>query len=290
MELDFIAQSLIAAIAIMAISLSGLLFFVGSFRFWAERNLHYLASFAAGVFLVVAIDLTTESFEMIGNTPLALGIIAGGAFLVFTLLKWIPEGHHHHSPDEEEPHTRANARAILWGDGIHNIADGVLLPAVFLVGPELAIPLVIGIIVHEFVQEVSEFFVLREAGYTTAQALIRNFLISATVLIGVVLGVFLVGTENIVGPILGLAAGAFFYVVFWDLLPRTITRSQETKRYSSYALAAILGVLVMLSVNIFTGHGHPEEDHQHHQPGDEHVEHIPHGTHSDETENHENGH
>lgn len=270
----YIVQSFIAAFTIMAISLSGLLFFVGSFRFWAERNLHYLASFAAGVFLVVAIHLTIESFEMAEHNLLAFSSVAFGTLAVFLLLKWIPEGHHHHSPHEEEPHTASNARAILWGDGIHNIADGVLLPAVFLVGPEIGIPLVIGIIIHEFVQEVSEFFVLREAGYSTKEALIRNVLISSTVLIGVGLGIFLAGTEQFIAPILGLAAGAFFYVVFWDLLPRTVVHSQETKRYGAYAFAALLGVLVMLSVGVLTGHEHPEgemhhEDHEGHAHGEE---------------------
>ena len=138
---------------------------------------------------------------------------------------------------------------MLLGDAVHNFGDGLLLSPAFAVDVHLGIIATLGILVHEFVQEVSEFFVLREAGYSTKQALIRNFLISTTILGGAALGYFAASFQKLVGPILGLAAGALLYVVFRDLIPRSIKAYKNDRKRLKHIGMAILGAIIILVLN-----------------------------------------
>lgn len=251
--------ALLAGLTIMAISLAGVLTTRRSLGNWTERNLKYLVSFSSGVFFIVALELARETLALAGTIPALLSIGAGGVLMaVFSWL--LPESHHHHEMhDATDTHDLAGARRILLGDSLHNIGDGLLLAPAFLVNVQLGIATTIGILVHETIQEISEFFVLRESGYTNRQALLRNFLVSGTVLIGIFFGFFLSNITALVGPLLGLAAGAFFFIVFHDLLPRSVATSQHVREYATHALVALLGVMLMLLINTIHTHGAHEE-------------------------------
>ncbi len=212
-----------------------------------------LVSFSAGVFLFVAINLSQETFELAPNTLYAILFILSGALVVYLLSFLLPEGHSHHHAEDDHNHDKSVAHRVLLGDAIHNFADGILLAPTFLIDLRLGIATTVGIIIHEFIQEISEFVVLKEAGYTTKQALIRNILTASTVLVGAVVGYFFASSNVVIAVLLGVAAGIFFYTVFVDLFPSTLDR-KKPKASAQMLLWAVLGVMLLMGVNALAGH------------------------------------
>jgi len=144
-------------------------------------------------------------------------------------------------------------------DSFHNVADGLLLAPAFLTDLWLGAMATIGILVHEMVQEISEFFVLREAGYSIRGALTRNFFVSSTILIGAISGFYLASINILIGILLGVAAGGFFYVVVIDLLPHSFVQANTIRGTGKFILAALLGVALILSLTLIRPHMHTNE-------------------------------
>ena len=233
---------------------------VGVFSVWRragraiERNLNLLVSFSAGVFIVIAYQLGIEVVEHSDSLGSGLVWIVIGLLAVWLLFKFLPSSHHHHDEaSETHPHSRLDARRIMASDALHNLGDGILLATSFAVSSSLGMLTALSIFVHELVQEISEFFVLRQAGYSTKSALILNFAISATVLLGALGGFFLLESfETLEVPLLGLASGAFLVVVFHDLIPHSVRSSKRENLYWRHLLWFLIGAVLMFAVSIFT--------------------------------------
>lgn len=238
---------------------------VGVFTVWKqagkviEKNLSFLVSFSAGVFLVITYQLAHETLEH-ASTPISGFIwVIIGALGIWLFFKFLPHFHHHHDEHEEDDttHSHIDARRILVSDAIHNLGDGILLATAFTVSGGLGVATAISIFIHELVQEVSEFFVLRQAGYSIKRALTVNFFISGTILIGALGGTFLLDTfEMFEVPLLGIAAGSFFIVVLHDLIPHSVRASVKKTHYLKHALWFLVGLLLMTLVNTYTVHSY----------------------------------
>lgn len=248
---------------IMLASLSGLIFLVKGFSGWMNTNSKFIIAFSAGIFAVVTFDLFIETFEFSQNWIIALiSIIVG--FLIFEIAERIfPEIHHHDDEhqDNENVICSHSKRKVIWGDALHNVGDGILLALAFAVDVKVGLVAALGIFIHEFVQELSEFSVLKLSGLSTKRALTINFLVSATIIPGVILGLYISQIESIIGVLFGLAAGAFLHLIFTDLIPHSIENSKKDKRYFLYIFLIIAGIFTILAVNqIGGGHGHSEEE------------------------------
>ena len=247
---------LLSAFSVMLVSLSGVLFVTKNISEWTEKNISYLVTFSAGVFLVISYNLVFEAIELSINVMMGLIFIIFGFLFLYLMEHIYPESHCHHSDKAcvADSNKKKSARKVLMGDAIHNVADGILLVPAFVVNIQLGIIATFGILIHEFVQEVSEFFILKGAGYSNKQALVRNFLVSGTILIGILLSFLIVSVEVLIGPILGISAGAFIYIVVVDLIPETIKHSHKKRNYFSYMFWLLLGILVIMAVNLVAGH------------------------------------
>jgi zinc and cadmium transporter len=239
---------LIASLLVMLASLSGKLITWRKAGPLIERNLHFFVSFAAGVLLVIIWQLSSEIIEHAGSIALGLPWIIAGALLVLVAFQYLPHFHHHHDADAgDHTHSRIDAGRILFSDGIHNIGDGVVIVASFAASPLLGVASTVSILLHEMLQEISEFFVLRQAGLSARTALIYNFLVSSTILIGAVGGYFLLEKlEGLEVPLLGLAAGSYLIVVFHDLIPHSIDSARERGHYLKHVLFFVTGVTLMV--------------------------------------------
>ena len=82
--------------------------------------------------------------------------------------------------------------AVLVGDSIHNFCDGVLIAAAFLADPHLGMVTATAIIAHEIPQEVGDYIVLVNAGFTRMRALVYNMISGFAAVVGGVLGYFLI--------------------------------------------------------------------------------------------------
>jgi len=249
----------------MLASLSGKAFTYGIFRNTIQKNLKFLITFALGVFVATLYLLFNEARELEASI-VRIALAAGfGALMLEVLQRLIPDAHHHHGADEAEccnthecqsnhshndvhPGSKINPKRILLGDAVHNIADGILLVPAYLISLNAGIALTVGILLHEFVQETSEFFILKEAGYSTKRALISNFIVSGTILIGITISI-MISTASSYAPLLvAFSIGALLYIILRDLLPHTIERVRHGGRATTHIMMLILGVSIMLAV------------------------------------------
>ncbi len=252
--MESIGAPLLAALAVMLVSLSGVVFASQAISQWMRSNLAYLATFSGGVFLIVVYHLLEETLYESGSVALAAGAVLFGAALMEALHHLLPAEHHHHNIGHTHAHTQVDGRRVLLSDALHNVGDGVLLVAAFATSWAIGLTATIGILIHELVQEISEFFVLKEAGYSTSEALSRNFLSSSTILFGVGLAAFLSSAEEIAVLFGGLAAGGFMAVLLRDLLPHAIESMREQGGAGKHATSLVLGVTLMLGVQTYFGH------------------------------------
>lgn len=241
-----IYQLILGAFVIMIASLAGVFSLWKGFGKIIERHLGLLVSLSAGVFLVISFQLAQEVYEH-GGLINTIIWVAVGAALIWLIFRLIPDFHHHH--EESEHFTHLNGKRILIGDAIHNIGDGILLATSFAVSPILGLTTTLSVFVHEFVQETSEFFVLRQSGLSTKKALLINFLVSSTILVGAVGSYFLLEQFTILEiPLLGISAGSFFVVVVNDLIPHSVRMSRNRKTYARHLIFFLIGIAIILAL------------------------------------------
>jgi zinc and cadmium transporter len=247
--------SIAAAVVVMIISLVGVVVVMKTVAHFLEKRLPYLVSFSAGVFLVTAGSITVEVLEIARTWYVGSALIFGGYTVAWAIHHLLPETHHHHDPQCHEGHGRS-ARKLLVGDSLHNIADGVMLVSAFAITPMLGIAVTVSIVLHEALQEIAEFFVLRHAGYAVRHALLLNLVTASTIFIGVGLGLLAMATADVELLLLAFSAGFFFHVVVHDIWPSQTERASETSsRFIHWCLLA-LGITLMVIVSLMMGDVH----------------------------------
>lgn len=258
----------------MIASLAGKLTVWRLFGGFVERHLTYLVSFAAGVLAIIIYQLSQEIIEHAGSFQDGIAWVVLGALIVIVAFRYIPDFHHHHDAhDTKHTHSKLSANRILVSDGIHNVTDGILLVVAFTASPVLGWLTALSIFVHEAVQEVSEFFVLRGAGLSVNRALLYNFIASSTVLIGAIGGYFLLDQfEALELPLLGLAAGSYLVVVFHDLIPHSLESSRNSLGHAAaHVMWFLIGLALMIFVTNAFGHGNEIESADHAAAPDSHL-------------------
>ncbi len=249
----------------MLASLLGVLF-VGrvAHQFLMER-LSFLVSFSAGVFLVTSGALALEVFEIYEATVWqGILLILVGYGLAWLVQYILPESHHHHDPASHDGHThnKTGARKLLIGDAFHNMGDGIILVPAFIVSPALGIAVTVSIFIHETLQGISEFFVLKQAGYSTTRALGLNFLTNSTILFGIVLSYYTLTSYELEGLLLAISAGFFLHVVIHDLLPRPSAHA-SVSAFMQHLLVLAAGLILMATISTVLGEEHEHRDVEH---------------------------
>ncbi len=243
-----------AGFAIMLASLSGKLVMWGHLGHILQKNLKFLVTFAMGVFGATLYLMLSETLHLqAGLGPVALAA-AAGALALEVLHRLLPEAHHHHGTDKSEccdhehGHTIStiNPRRILLGDAAHNIGDGVMLVPAYLISLQVGLSVTLGILLHEVVQEISEFFILKEAGYSTKRALLSNLAVSSTIFIGIAASLFIATATAYIHLLIAFAAGGLFYIILRDLLPHTIERIKHEGKTTQHIILLVIGVSLML--------------------------------------------
>lgn len=255
-----------SALLIMFASLIGAIFVWKGFGKFLQKNTQYLVTFASGVFTILTFSLLKETFHLSQSTLFTVSSIITGIILIELIIKFMPSAHHHHSvpPDCDHKHSHIDARRMMWSDAFHNTGDGILLVSAYMINIHIGIIATIGIFLHEIVQEISEFFILKEAGYSTKKALSYNFLVSSSILIGIFLALTLSSINWMTAPLMGLATGGFIYVLTRDLIPHTIHHAKKTNSIFKHIIIFIIGLIIMLTVNNFAPHTHEHPDHSEH--------------------------
>ncbi len=254
----------------MLAALGGALSFWKVIGLFIEKHLGVLISFTAGLFLFVSYELGREAIAHSPTTESGLMWIFAGIIGIWLLFRILPHSHEHDALGKEKKNKSLDVRKILTGNGIHNIGDGILLAAAFSVDFYLGIVTTISVFIHELVQETSIFFILRKAGYSIKKAILINFGVSGTILIGSMGSIFLISTFHAMeAPLLGISAGAFLVVVLQDLIPHSFHELRCKKCVFSHITAFFLGFFLILSISLIAPHTHEHEhDHDHHDHHD----------------------
>jgi zinc and cadmium transporter len=176
-----------------------------------------LLSYATGTLLGAAfLGMIPHALQQ--ATPIAISATVLVGIVLFFVLEKIVIWRHCHDT-ECEVHSSAGP-LILIGDAFHNFVDGFVIAAAFLTSIPLGIAASLAVIAHEIPQEVGDFAILLENGYSRMRALILNSLSSLAILPGAVIAYFFLGAvQEAVPLILALSAASFIYIAVADLVP-----------------------------------------------------------------------
>ncbi len=176
-----------------------------------------LVSFATGTLLTAALlGLIPHSLEYL-TAEKSLGTVLLGVFIFFVLEKIVIWRHCHKEGCEVHD---ASGTMILIGDTIHNLADGVVIAASFLISVPVGVAVSLSIMAHEIPQELGDFAILLHSGYSRMRALVFNVLSGLGSTVGAVIAYFVLGKAHAVLPyVMAIAAASFIYVALVDLSP-----------------------------------------------------------------------
>jgi zinc and cadmium transporter len=165
------------------------------------------------------------------------------------------DGHgHHHGHDAES--AGKSGLVILMGDSLHNFADGILIAAAFLIDPQIGILTAVAIGLHEIPQEIGDFIVLLNAGFSKVRALVYNLISSLMAVIGGVLGYFFLDkAEALIPYVIVFASSSFIYIAVSDLMPQMHKKPKLKESLEQVALI-LLGVLLVVAISELTHVGH----------------------------------
>lgn len=231
-----------------------------------SRLVAHLVSLSAGVLLGTALlHVLPEAFES-GADVHALFVTLLGGLLFFFLLEKAelyrhdhhhegdhPHHHHHHGFDAEQ--AGRGGWGVLVGDSIHNFCDGVIIAGAFLVDTTLGVITATAIVAHEIPQEVGDYIVLINAGFSRKRALVYNAISGLAAVAGGLLGYFVIGPwEDLFPYLLVIASSSFVYVAVADLIPQLQRRLalRETLMQVTW-----LGLgLAVAGLSVALRHGH----------------------------------
>lgn len=130
-------------------------------------------------------------------------------------------GHSHaHSHIHSAPESISSvAWMVIFGDGIHNLADGLAIGAAFSESYMSGMSTSIAVLCHELPHEVGDFAMLLKAGMSVKQAVFYNILSSVLAFIGMVVGRLLGDLNDVTPWIFCATAGIFLYVALVDMIP-----------------------------------------------------------------------
>ncbi len=228
------------------------------------RVVRHMVSLSVGILLGAALlHVLPEAFESQAGAHALFATLLGGLMFFFLLEKAELYRHgHHHEGDGHEHHHHYDEQqagrggwAVLVGDSIHNFCDGVIIAAAFLTSPSLGVLTALAIVAHEIPQEVGDYIVLLNAGFSRAKALLFNALSGLAAVVGGVLGYFVVGPWQDLFPyLLVVAASSFVYVAVADLLPQ-LQRPLPLRDTVAQIVLIAAGLSLITAVGGFA-HGH----------------------------------
>jgi zinc and cadmium transporter len=245
------------------------------------RHTQHLLSLAAGALLATAfMHLLPEAFEsQIDPHDLFLTLLLG--LLFFFLLDkaelW-HHGHEHHHCDTPHQHGAPHAHdaahthapmhahahahapggwAVLVGDGVHCLGDGVLIASAFMADARLGATAALAVLAHEVPHHIGDLVVLRGSSSGNRRtALLKVTLAGAVTTLGGTAGYFLLDQLHRYLPyFLTVASSSFVYVALADLIPQL-----QKQRSAGETVAQVLwlgtGIALVTVLATLAQHSH----------------------------------
>jgi zinc and cadmium transporter len=244
------ALLLVLGLAMSAIALTGALA-VGLPDATLDRLIGPAVALAAGSLLGGALfHLIPGAVTTMGNGTAVWVWIAAG-FVLFQLLEQLLHWHHHHAPRREHAHEPVTW-LLLLADGLHNFLGGLAVGGAVVLDPRVGLTTWLAAAAHEVPQEVGDFAVLMNGGWSRARALLANFLSALTFPLGALLA-WLLSEHLDVAWLVALGAGNFLYIAAADLVPTF--KATPSRRAGTLHLACFLAGLGLLLAVRLVAHG-----------------------------------
>jgi len=142
-------------------------------------------------------------------------------------------------------HTHPVALMNLIWDMVHNLIDGLIIWASYLVSIPVGIATTLAVVLHEIPQEIWDFGVLIHGGFSRRKALLLNFVTALTAVIGVIIAFVLYRyTDNMVAMLIPFAAGTFIYIAGSDLIPE-LHKENKLSQTLPQLVFFLLGIWIM---------------------------------------------
>jgi zinc and cadmium transporter len=176
-----------------------------------------LIAYATGSLLASAfLGLIPNALEHISSLTV-LSTVLFGIILFFILEKLVIWRHCHNMKCDVH---RAAGSMILIGDAFHNLVDGIIIAAAFLISVTVGIVAGLSVIAHEIPQEVGDFGILIHSGYSKKNALLLNILSGIVTLPAAIVAYFALETvHDIIPYVMAISAASFLYISLADLSP-----------------------------------------------------------------------
>lgn len=229
-----------------------------------SKMVERMVSLSVGILLSVSLlHALPEAFESHVEPHTLFAVLLVGLLSFFMLEKFAILRHSHHYEGDGHGHVHGHDRheagksglLILVGDSLHNFTDGILIAAAFLADPKLGLITALAIIAHEIPQEVGDFIVLLNAGFSRARAYVYNLISSLMAVIGGLVGYFTLehGLEWI-PYVLVFASSGFIYIAVSDLMPQMQRRATVRETIPQLLLVGLgVGIVLLLTQSM---HGH----------------------------------
>ncbi|MBD3227066.1 MAG: ZIP family metal transporter [Candidatus Lokiarchaeota archaeon] len=177
-----------------------------------------LISYASGTLLGAALlGMITQAVNRIDAFSV-MATVLGGIILFFVLEKFVIWRHCH---EPECDIHKSSGPIILIGDAFHNLIDGIVVATGFLVSFPLGITIGLSVIAHEIPQEVGDFGILLNSGYSKKKAFLLNTLSGLSTLFGAIFAYLALDFAQIAIPyVMAVSAASFIYISLADLLPQ----------------------------------------------------------------------
>jgi zinc and cadmium transporter len=204
-----------------------------------------LISYATGTLLGAAfLGLIPEAIES-GPADRVFPAVLLGIILFFALEKFLVWRHCHE--DHCDVHQAAGP-LILIGDAFHNFVDGVIITVTFGTSIPLGIASSLAVVSHEIPQEVGDFAILLETGYSRKKAFFLNMLSGLSTFAGALLSYLVLDViQKSIPYVMAVAAASFIYISMVDLFPSLHSHTGPKKAFRQLALmlAGIATIMLM---------------------------------------------
>ncbi len=225
----------------------GAIFLAGAYLLFPVRIRHSLIpcliSYATGTLLGAAFLGLLQPALDIAPAAYVLPTVLIGIIIFFMLEKIVIWRHCHDSNCEK--HSTAGT-LLLIGDALHNFIDGIAISAAFVASIPIGVSTALAVFAHEFPQEVGDFALLIESGYSRRQAFFYNTLSSLSSLPGAILSYyFLKETQEFTAMIMALSAASFIYIAIADLIPG-LHRQSSLKQSISQFFFVLAGISTII--------------------------------------------
>eukprot|EP00003_Mantamonas_plastica_P013022 TRINITY_DN229_c0_g1_i6.p1 TRINITY_DN229_c0_g1~~TRINITY_DN229_c0_g1_i6.p1 ORF type:complete len:360 (+),score=87.06 TRINITY_DN229_c0_g1_i6:32-1081(+) len=152
----------------------------------------------------------------------------------------------------------------LTAETMHNFVDGLAIGAAFLVSQPLGWATFLAVALHEIPQEMGDFGVLIQAGFSVKKAVLLNLASASSAFIGAIVALS-VGSSiaGFTRYVIALTAGNFLYVGLVSIMPllqRKLPSPIVLKQMAAFGVGVtVMGLLTLLEAEGEGGHA----DHDH---------------------------